>query len=1308
MSPRRTRLRVVSIATVIAALALFASCDAREVLGRSGSVDVYSGYVERVEVGSSEEATAVHEVNGIAIEIPPGAIEDDTVISVERITEDALPVAPEESLARAGDLFVVEVEGGLPAAPIEISLPYGEVETPGELVVVHFHDGGYDTIAGVAADGVVRIALADFSPLGVYNDTSGHVTRPTAGIETNTVFTMDSVPAGATTYDENAWFFARDSWEPTADPTDSGRGSVLAAAGARNGSPSPSPDAYSPGMDAGFEFAYSNDDPTVQSFVIEFDLYVNAPDESSASFRRDSFSFQVRSTRTTWWTTVTPEEGDWAFIWDTDGWIHVTYDLSDLATLLTSLAGASIWGNEEYPLLYLRGLFHSDHDVDTSEAPSGAYIDDLSVSVSSGLTVKDVSAGDGTLRDRVRITWDYLEGAARYYVYRQESDAAEFVELGYTTRLYYEDTSIAPNELYRYAVRAWASGSLQGPLSEPDVGYALASVASVRATQGAHPDRVEIDWDEIAGATSYTVHRAASPDGTYQQIASTESLSATDRDVADRAVYTYVVRPVSDATGEGAASDPVLGYRQTAAPGAATATDGEEPAVTVTWTDDRDDVIWYLNRADAEQGEYTSIGQSRTRSFVDDTAEGGVAYWYRVEAWHPATGLSSLGPADSGYIPDQGLLPTSLTATSGEHPLFVRLSWNAAATGGEYLVYRSDASDGTLTHVATTSAVTYDDTPPTTMDPYVYAVRYRSPENRYGPFSTTAQGFAGTATLEAPTATLASDGAASSGIEITFDAVYGAATYAIERAPDGSDAFTEIAAAAPSGYEDTTAAPGSVYRYRVRASSPSAGWGPYGAVDTGYRLLSPPPSVSAEDGQSATTVEVTWGESPGAETYHVYRATSASGTYTELTETSQRSHTDEPPNEMQTYYYTVTADSPLTGESVRSNPDGGFRGTATLGIPSNVSATDGTVALGVTITWSSVYGASSYTVYRATSAGGTYAEVGVAGGTSFTDTSAGPGSFNNAIYYYKVRAASASAGYGEYSDYDSGHEGLPAPANLSAADGSNENYVYVNWDGVFNASGYDVYRSTSRDGTYSRIGSSASTDSSYRDTSASAGTYYYYKVRAKASFPTYEESGFSNIDWGSVAVPIEAPTGLSASDGTSYNWVSISWNPVENAASYDLYRATTSGGSYSKIDTVTSTDVVDPTATPGVTYYYKVRAVGTDSSDVSDFSGYASGYRKKLIVATPTGLQASDGTYPDRIVVTWNAVSDADGYQVAGYAEHAGGGTEYFGPFSVSGTSYTDSSLSMDPGDNYYYQVRAHFPTDEYSSWTTFDLGYVQ
>src|SRR5437867_1703721 len=73
----------------------------------------------------------------------------------------------------------------------------------------------------------------------------------------------------------------------------------------------------------------------------------------------------------------------------------------------------------------------------------------------------------------------------------------------------------------------------------------------------------------------------------------------------------------------------------------------------------------------------------------------------------------------------------------------------------------------------------------------------------------------------------------------------------------------------------------------------------------------------------------------------------------------------------------------------------------------------------------------------------------------------------------------------------------------------------------------------------------------------------------------------------SAVVPPPAPTGLTATPGD--NRVNLSWNALSGATSYNVKRATVSGGPYNTIATgVATTSFADTTAVNGRTYYYVV------------------------------------------------------------------------------------------------------------------------
>jgi GH35 family endo-1,4-beta-xylanase len=98
--------------------------------------------------------------------------------------------------------------------------------------------------------------------------------------------------------------------------------------------------------------------------------------------------------------------------------------------------------------------------------------------------------------------------------------------------------------------------------------------------------------------------------------------------------------------------------------------------------------------------------------------------------------------------------------------------------------------------------------------------------------------------------------------------------------------------------------------------------------------------------------------------------------------------------------------------------------------------------------------------------------------------------------------------------------------------------------------------------------------------------------------------GFVVQSGGAPDLAPKAPTGLVATAGNQT--ISLDWNDntESDLAGYNVYRSTTSGGGYGKLNValVSASDYVDNTVTNGIPYYYVVTAV--DSNDHE--SGYSS------------------------------------------------------------------------------------------------------
>ena len=182
---------------------------------------------------------------------------------------------------------------------------------------------------------------------------------------------------------------------------------------------------------------------------------------------------------------------------------------------------------------------------------------------------------------------------------------------------------------------------------------------------------------------------------------------------------------------------------------------------------------------------------------------------------------------------------------------------------------------------------------------------------------------------------------------------------------------------------------------------------------------------------------------------------------------------------------------------------------------------------------------------------------------------------------------------------------------------------------------------------------------------------------------SYTEDGVTkNATWGmyvTIAAPA-APTGLTATQGTEASCVRISWTAPNGATEYAVYRATSNkSGNAQYLDKVTVPRYSDTSATPGVDYWYFIKA--KNSSGTSGFSNGANGWRK---LAPPDGVTASDSLL-DKVAVEWNEVEGAKYYRV--YRAEVIDGAK--SPISVWQTSTTFNDTTATAGVTYYYFVVA-------------------
>ncbi|MGO8670870.1 MAG: fibronectin type III domain-containing protein, partial [Capsulimonadaceae bacterium] len=247
-------------------------------------------------------------------------------------------------------------------------------------------------------------------------------------------------------------------------------------------------------------------------------------------------------------------------------------------------------------------------------------------------------------------------------------------------------------------------------------------------------------------------------------------------------------------------------------------------------------------------------------------------------------------------------------------------------------------------------------------------------------------------------------------------------------------------------------------------------------------------------------------------------------------------------------------------------------------------------------------------------------------------------------------------------------------------DGSN-NLYYNSVTGYDNSTGWGSFQGNNLMADLSAYGSTASTvyatttGASYLDTAVENGTTYYYRVSAVNGVGTSAQSNEANAT--PVGVPA-TPAGLAATAGSAQ--VTLSWTAAGQAATYNLYRGTASGGEGSApYETeLTGTSYTDTGVTSGVAYYYKLASVNAAGTSAQSSEASA------MPLATPAGLTAAGANA--LVALSWAASAGATSYSLYRSTVSGAEGTTPYAT-GVTGTSYTNTGLTN--GSTYYYKLAA-------------------
>ena len=174
---------------------------------------------------------------------------------------------------------------------------------------------------------------------------------------------------------------------------------------------------------------------------------------------------------------------------------------------------------------------------------------------------------------------------------------------------------------------------------------------------------------------------------------------------------------------------------------------------------------------------------------------------------------------------------------------------------------------------------------------------------------------------------------------------------------------------------------------------------------------------------------------------------------------------------------------------------------------------------------------------------------------------------------------------------------LCIPTNIKAEGGTalsikavDSKQLLIRWEVREDAGGYRLYRADSKQDKYRLLTKAEATQNQYKDSKLEPGRTYYYRL-VPLTLDGKEENNEGAMTISGRTVAGVSVTNLSI---RSSNTIKLTWKQVKYAAGYQVYRSKKKNSEYQLIKEIKNGATVsftDASLTPGVDYYYKIRAV---------------------------------------------------------------------------------------------------------------------
>ena len=328
-----------------------------------------------------------------------------------------------------------------------------------------------------------------------------------------------------------------------------------------------------------------------------------------------------------------------------------------------------------------------------------------------------VKISNSSASGKPMLTWNAVEGATSYRIYRSTAKGSGYSLLGTTTATSYTNTGAKAGTTYYYRVKACNDAGLS-PYSNIVSGQVKSvtpkpSAPVVKIGHSAASGKPMLTWNAVSGATSYKVYRATSQKGTYSLLGTVTATSYTNTGAKAGTTYYYKVKAVSSA-GESAYSNIVSGRATVTTLTMGHSSTSGKPQLT--WKAVSGAASYRVYRATAKNGAYSVINTTKALTYTNTGAALGTTYYYKVEALNAAGKSMGFSAIVEGKVAP--VLAVGYSSVSGKP----QLTWKAVPGATEYQVYRSTQQNSGYTKINTTTSTSYVNTGAKAGTTYYYRI----------------------------------------------------------------------------------------------------------------------------------------------------------------------------------------------------------------------------------------------------------------------------------------------------------------------------------------------------------------------------------------------------------------------------------------------------------------------------------------------------------------------------------------------------------------------------------------------------------